>query len=91
MYGSHEGLRNQYEVSCPEIDFLVDFARENKVQGARMMGGGFGGCTINLIEEKNIDGFVSTVTKAYFDSYKIQLEAYPVLISDGTSVVNRKS
>lgn len=91
MYRSHEGLKSQYEVSCPEIDFLVDFARENNIAGARMMGGGFGGCTINLVEEKDLDRFLARVRKAYFERYNIELEAYPVLTSEGTSLINRKS
>ena len=50
MYETHNGLQNLYEVSCPELDFLVDFSKKyDEVIGARMMGGGFGGCTINLI------------------------------------------
>ncbi|RPD90076.1 galactokinase, partial [Aureibaculum marinum] len=50
MYKTHEGLQNLYEVSCPELDFLVDFSKKyDEVIGARMMGGGFGGCTINII------------------------------------------
>lgn len=48
MYGSHEGLRDKYNVSCEELDFLVEIARKKGALGSRMMGGGFGGCTINL-------------------------------------------
>ena len=90
MYGSHEGLRSQYEVSCPEIDFLVDFAKIKGIPGARMMGGGFGGCTINLIRKDDVDQFVKEVTKAYFEKYNVELKEIRVLPSQGTTVVNKK-
>jgi galactokinase len=60
MYGSHEGLSHWYEVSCPELDILVDIARQQTgVLGARMMGGGFGGCTINLVREDALDDLLT--------------------------------
>ena len=59
MYSSHEGLRNLYQVSCKELDFLVESAiTYEKILGARMMGGGFGGCTLNLIHKDFIDYFI---------------------------------
>ncbi len=87
MYQSHRGLQHQYEVSCKELDFLVDFS-ENKDQiiGSRMMGGGFGGCTINLIHENSIDDYVSTVKKAYKDRFKIDLTSFITVPSQGTSI-----
>ncbi len=90
MYQSHEGLKSQYEVSCPEIDFLVDFAQKNRIPGARMMGGGFGGCTINIIEEKDLEGFIAEVTKAYSEKFNINLTAISVLPSEGSSMIIRK-
>lgn len=85
MYASHAGLRDDYEVSCEEIDFLVDFATQrSEVAGARIMGGGFGGCTINLVEKHHLELFKSRVSKAYMDQYGIQLDIIPVHLSDGT-------
>jgi galactokinase len=88
MYGSHEGLRHKYEVSCPELDFLVDFTLDRKeVLGARMMGGGFGGCTINLIASESVDTFVEEISHAYHKNMGRQLSAYSVNISDGTEIL----
>lgn len=87
MYQSHEGLQHDYEVSCPELDFLVDFSREKDfIYGSRMMGGGFGGCTINIIEEKNVTEYVEEVSKAYYKKFNIKLDAISVLPSQGTLI-----
>ena len=87
MYQSHAGLSSKYEVSCPELDFLVDFSKDHPyVYGSRMMGGGFGGCTINVIEESKIEEYVTEVSKTYFDRFGIDLKAYSVLPSEGTTV-----
>lgn len=59
MYETHEGLSKDYEVSCEEIDFLVEIAKAHGVTGCRIMGGGFGGCTINLVKEELYDSFVN--------------------------------
>ncbi len=81
---SHEGLQNLYEVSCLELDFLADFARkDSRVLGSRMMGGGFGGCTINLIHETQIESFVKDVAESYQRRYQIHLSPLVVKISDG--------
>ena len=62
MYLSHLGLKNLYDVSCEELDFLVDQTVDNsKILGARMMGGGFGGCTINIIHSEELESFVSII------------------------------
>lgn len=88
MYASHAGLRDNYEVSCKELDFLVHFSEKyDAIKGARMMGGGFGGCTINLIEEEAVDEFISEASKAYFKQFNIQLEAIPVSPEEGTRIV----
>ncbi len=90
MYGSHNGLRQKYEVSCPELDFLVDFTLDRvDVLGARMMGGGFGGCTINLIATESVDNFVKKAQKAYLNQMGRQLSAYTVNISNGTEIVEK--
>lgn len=87
MYQSHQGLQHQYEVSCPELDFLVDYTRNKPfVYGARMMGGGFGGCTINLIKASEIDKFVSEVLPAYENEFGVKGEAIVVSPSEGTRI-----
>jgi galactokinase len=87
MYGSHKGLSVEYEVSCKELDFLVDQVRNNpNVLGARMMGGGFGGCTINLVKEEAIDELVKELSVAYTDAMNKTLTAYIAVINPGTSI-----
>jgi galactokinase len=88
LYGSHEGLSRKYEVSCPELDFLVEQVRGREgVIGARMMGGGFGGCTINLIREEAIEGLVEWLTPVYLQEMGRELKAYIGQIEDGTSIL----
>ncbi len=85
MYGSHEGLSKEYEVSCKELDWLVDFVKkEPSVIGARMMGGGFGGCTINLVREEAIESLIESVSYLYKEKNGLQLDAYVVQTADGT-------
>lgn len=89
MFATHDGLSRQYEVSCKELDFLVDFVRNNKaVLGARMMGGGFGGCTINLVKEEAINNLIVSATKAYKKAMGMDLTAYIAQVEDGTSVIS---
>ena len=88
MFGSHDGLSKQYEVSCDELDFLVYKVRNNKaVLGARMMGGGFGGCTINLVKEECINELKEKITEEYYQHTNIELKTYIAVIDDGTSVI----
>jgi galactokinase len=88
MFETHDGLSKDYEVSCKELDFLVDAVRNNKdVFGARMMGGGFGGCTINLVKEEAIEGLINNVKSIYEEKISLPLTAYVVCIEDGTSVL----
>ncbi len=85
MFETHEGLSKLYEVSCKELDFLVEKARENKdVIGSRMMGGGFGGCTINIIKTESVQGFLADATAAYKKKFQIDAEVIDVKIGDGT-------
>jgi len=85
MYQTHEGLSKLYEVSCPELDFLVDQAKQfPEVIGSRVMGGGFGGCTINIIEKAKADAIIATITSAYQKQFNITPEVYEVATSDGT-------
>ena len=86
MYETHDGLQHQYEVSCPELDFLVEQTRRNAdVAGARMMGGGFGGCTINLVWREGADRFERKMKEAYQDKFGVELPCYRVNITEGTS------
>lgn len=85
MFATHDGLSHQYEVSCKELDYLVDAVRNKPgVIGARMMGGGFGGCTINLVKEEAIEELVSVLSKNYQLATGLQLDAYIVQTGDGT-------
>lgn len=88
IYASHNGLQHQYKVSCEELDFLVDQAKLNKqVLGARMMGGGFGGCTINLVAKNTIEDFTESTSKAYKKRFNKDCSVYFVELSDGTHVI----
>ncbi|MGB7843033.1 MAG: galactokinase [Salinimicrobium sp.] len=87
MYASHAGLRDEYEVSCKELDFLVDFTKTyDYISGARMMGGGFGGCTINLIKNEKVEEFTRKAAAAYSEAFGIELQAIPVLPQEGTKI-----
>lgn len=88
MYQSHEGLRDEYDVSCKELDLLFDMAKKSEeVIGARMMGGGFGGCTINIVKKDHLDTFSSKITKEYTDITGIKPIIYTVKITDGTGLI----
>jgi galactokinase len=85
MYETHDGLSRMYQVSCPELDFLVDQARSfTGVIGSRMMGGGFGGCTINIVSGELVDDFIRTAGLAYREQFKHEMAAYVVRTEDGT-------
>ena len=83
MYQTHFGLSRLYEVSCPELDFLAKLARKMEVTGSRVMGGGFGGCTINLVKEELYNDFVSSARDLYRAEFGHDLKVYDVVISDG--------
>jgi galactokinase len=88
MYRSHDGLQYNYEVSCKELDFLVQLTRDlSFVYGSRMMGGGFGGCTINLIEKGNEQEFQTVISEKYKLKTDITPDIYFVEISEGVSIV----
>lgn len=88
MYHTHDGLSKMYEVSCDELDYLINFVRNNKsVIGARMMGGGFGGCTINLVKEEAIPGLIKDISAKYEKHSGKKLNAYVVSINEGTGIV----
>lgn len=83
MYATHHGLSRDYEVSCEELDFLNDLASKSGVTGSRIMGGGFGGCTINLVRDDIADRFKDTVRAGYGARYGFEPKFYDVVISDG--------
>ena len=88
MYQTHEGLSKDYEVSCKELDFLVGLLKDNpNVYGSRMMGGGFGGCTINLIENDAIDSISIKVKETYKKAFGIEANIYITKIDNGTDTV----
>ena len=83
MYQTHEGMSKLYEVSCEELDFLNDVAKECGVTGSRIMGGGFGGCTINLVKDELYDNFIATAKAKFNEKYGHEPKGYDVIISDG--------
>lgn len=84
MYETHFGLSRYYMVSCRELDFLVEIAQRNPdVVGARMMGGGFGGCTINIVKENEVDNFISNSLHAYNEKFGVSGQSYIVQTSNG--------
>jgi galactokinase len=88
MYATHEGLRKQYEVSCEELDFIVDACRNYpEVLGARMMGGGFGGCVIALIKESSVERIFVDIKTAYQQRFNLQMSILEVLIGNGTRII----
>lgn len=89
MFATHNGLRTMYEVSCRELDFLVDaVAGHPGVLGARMMGGGFGGCTINLVKKEVADELISSLSQKYQAAMELPLTAFTVQIENGTEKIN---
>ena len=87
MFETHDGLSNDYEVSCAELDYLVDLAKaEEDVIGSRLMGGGFGGCTITLVKKGRENTIKEKFTKLYADRFNIELKIYDVKVSNGTSL-----
>ena len=83
MYQTHFGMSRLYEVSCEELDFLNKLARKCDVTGSRVMGGGFGGCTINLVKDEIYDGFIATAKKEFAAKFGHEPKVYDVVVSDG--------
>lgn len=91
MFETHKKLSADFEVSCKELDFLVSYAeRDTNVLGARLIGGGFGGCTINIVKEKGINHFIEAISADYKNEMGIELTSYLVAIEQGTSIVKTK-
>ena len=88
MFATHEGLSKLYEVSCPELDFLVEAVKQNQnVIGARMMGGGFGGCTINIIKNSELEAISQEIAANYLSAYQQPLAIYSTSIEAGTHLI----
>ena len=88
MFATHDGLSKMYQVSCKELDWLVDNVRNNpNVLGARMMGGGFGGCTINLVKENAIDELVTGLQFNYEKEMDLPLTYAVASIDNGTEII----
>jgi galactokinase len=88
MYETHKGLSTNYNVSCKELDFLVDETKKmDFVFGSRMMGGGFGGCTISLVLEHEIKNFKHTISLMYQNKFGRDCSIYDVKISKGTQLI----
>jgi galactokinase len=91
LFETHEGLSTEYEVSCVELDMIVDtLKKEPAVVGSRMMGGGFGGCTVNLIKKGEEDAIKTKLTHLYQATFGIELKTYEVTISNGTSIYTQE-
>lgn len=88
MYASHHGLAGLYAVSCAELDYLIDLVKERaEVLGARMMGGGFGGCTLNLVRKDKAAALTSWLSEKYYARTGRKLQAYFISLSDGVAVI----
>ncbi len=88
LYEAHHGAQHQFKISCPELDFLVEQAKTNpNILGARMMGGGFGGCTINIIHKIEMESFSNVISDSYFKKYGKQCSIYNVQLSEGTHLL----
>ncbi|MCX2493060.1 galactokinase [Pedobacter sp. PF22-3] len=89
MFETHQGLSKDYEVSCKELDFLVEAVKPlDYVLGARMMGGGFGGCTINIVKEEKIADLIEELSSKYLLQFGLKLDSYTVQTDNGTSLFN---
>ena len=87
MYESHVGLKNDYEVSCKELDYLVEYTNKyDEILGSRMMGGGFGGCTLSLIKGSLIDEFIKEIKQEYFSKFKRKLNPIIANLNQGLQI-----
>ncbi len=92
LYESHEGQREKYEVSCPELDYLVELSKEEEgILGSRMVGGGFGGCTLNLIHKDFVTAYIEKSTRKYKNKFGIKLTNFVTFPSQGTSIISDKN
>lgn len=88
LFASHKGMKDQFKISCKEIDFLVDYAKNKKnVIGSRMMGGGFGGCTINLVHKNAVKGFTNEIKESFITTFGFNCSIYHIKLSNGTQII----
>ncbi len=88
LKSAQKAMKDEYEITCPEIDFMADFANTHEdILGARMMGGGFGGCTLNLIKKGREAAFIEALNEAYLDQFNQEITPIQVNISDGVSLI----
>ena len=88
MYQTHEGLSSDYQVSCPELDYLVELTKDNpNIHGSRMMGGGFGGCTINIIDNNAVEEIEKFIMHEYKKKFNKDATVYVTSISDGSNTI----
>ena len=91
IFQTHKGLTEDFEVSCKELDFLVDQVKDNpNVLGARLIGGGFGGCTINIVKEEAIDELTEQISRIYENVMGLELTTYIASIEQGTELIKHK-
>lgn len=91
LYQSHHGLQYQYEVSCAEMDYLVEFTKnEEAVLGARMMGGGFGGCTLNLVHQDAVESFLEKISAHYAKVFNITMTSHIVALTNGVELLQQE-
>ena len=89
LYASHEGMKNEYQISCPELDFLIDHTPDSlNFFGARMVGGGFGGCTLNLLKKEAVADFQAYIARKYREKWGLELRMWEVKIMDGVSIMS---
>jgi galactokinase len=88
MFACHDGLNLEYEVCVQETNFLIEMAR-GQILGARQMGGGFGGCTLNLLKTNEIDDFIQDTSEAYHRVFGLALKAYPVRLTNGCEIISK--
>jgi galactokinase len=89
LFETHNGLSKMYQVSCEELDYLVELAKNDEaVIGSRMMGGGFGGCTINIVEHSSTERFIEQTQKSYEAKFGYQCTSIQINISQGTHLIN---
>jgi len=88
LFEAHRGAQAQFRISCQELDFLVELAKEDSnVIGARMMGGGFGGCTINIIANNSVKSFTKNTSEDYFKKFGCECSVYFIKLSKGTHLI----
>jgi galactokinase len=91
MFDSHHGASTLYEISCEELDFLIDEAKNFEgVIGARMMGGGFGGCSINIVAEDVVASYMKHIDDVYYDRFKTRATIERIDLSDGAHVISNE-